>query len=183
MSKHKLIIAIGGPSGVGKSEIAARIATKYGLPHLSMGYFFREMAKKKELDIYELSEKVLEDSDIDKKLTEMVIKEINKIKRCIIDGHGVGLFLNDKYTFKILLYAPIETRVERISRRDNMPVSNLLQKIQELDSNTSIRFKEYYGKNIYDIENYDLAINVAKFNLNEVEEFIYNVFETKGFLQ
>lgn len=45
MNSTKLIIAIDGPAASGKGTISARIAVKYGLPHLDTGLTYRAVAK------------------------------------------------------------------------------------------------------------------------------------------
>jgi cytidylate kinase len=45
-SAHKLIIAIDGPAGVGKSTIAARLARKLGYVNLESGAMYRALALK-----------------------------------------------------------------------------------------------------------------------------------------
>ncbi|MGV2393863.1 UNVERIFIED_CONTAM: nucleoside monophosphate kinase [Campylobacter lari] len=135
MIENKVIknIVFMGPPGVGKGTVAALIAEKTGLTHLSTGSIFREeIASKSELGL-----KVMQIVESGGYVPDEITNEIvfNKIKSLQAHGQGVlldgyprtvdqGHFLDSIEDFKysiVELEAPQDLILRRLSGRRSCP--------------------------------------------------------------
>ncbi|MGC8974795.1 MAG: (d)CMP kinase [Thermoprotei archaeon] len=174
----KLVVAVSGMPGSGKSTLAKKIAEWLGLRMVSAGSLFRNLANQKGLTLSELSRLAEEDSSIDKMIDEMSLNEASK--GCVvIDAHIAGWILKDIAHMRIYLTAPEDLRARRIAERDNKSYEDALKELQLREESEKKRFKTYYGIDIKDLSNFDLVINTASFNAEEVFEISKKAIELK----
>lgn len=173
-----LVIAVSGMPGSGKSTLARKIAEWLGLRAVSAGSLFRSLAAQKGLTLSELSRIAEEDPSIDKMIDEMSLKEASK--GCVVvDAHIAGWILKNVAHFRIYLTAPEDVRAERIAERDNKNYEDALRELRLREESEKRRFKTYYNIDIKDLSNFDLVINTASFNAEEVFEISKKAIELK----
>lgn len=157
-NSKNLVITISGLHGVGKSTIAKSISKEFNLRYISAGLLFRKIAKDKKLSLLELSEKAKASPEIDAIIDNMQKEEASK-GRVIIDGLISSFICKDFANIKIYIKANLETRINRIAKRDGIFFEKALKETLERENNERERFKKFYGFDINDISIYDLVID------------------------
>jgi cytidylate kinase len=170
----KMIITIGGPIGSGKTTVAKAIAEHFKFKHLSAGLIFREMAEEKGLTLEEFSTVAENDHSFDKLIDERQ-KELSKDGNAIIDGRLSGRFI--ECDLKIWLEAPFELRAERVSKRENLSLSETKRLMQKREASEANRYKDIYNIDLFDISEYDVVLNTALWSAEGVIKIIKTLIE------
>lgn len=174
-----MLITISGTIASGKTTLAKKIVEKKNnFVYLSAGDIMRKIANERNLSLLELSKIAEEnfeiDKEIDKSQREIVKDYIDKGINCIVDGRVSWFVLKDyNIDLKIFLDAPIEVRAKRFSEREHCSYIESLKKIKIRENSERKRFKEIYNIDIDNIKNYDLFLNVEKWN----EEGVFKIIE------
>lgn len=161
-----MIITIGGSIGAGKTTLAKELAKKFKLKHVSVGTIMRDMAKKMNMSLEEFSKYAESDPEIDMEIDRQQKKLATG--DCIVDGRLSAFFLEPD--LRILLTAPIKTRVKRIAKRDKKTREEAKKALIEREESERKRYMEIYGINIDDVCNYDLIINSERFDIKTITE-------------
>ncbi len=164
---QSLVIAVSGPPGSGKSTYAKIIAYEFNLKYFSAGTVFRQIAREMNVTFTELHQIAMSNFDIDKRVDETVINEAKK-GNIVIDAHLGAWLLKDIADVKIYVTAPLEIRVARISKRDNISIEDAKKLVKYREEINAKRFKTLYNIDINDLSIFDLMINTALWN----EEFV-----------
>ena len=165
-----MIITIGGKIGAGKTSVAKALAEKLGLKHVSAGMLFRKLAEERKMSIEEFSKLAERDESIDKLIDEKQ-RELAKQGNVVVDGRLSAAMLDAD--LKVFLTAPLEIRAERVSERENKSYELALHEIKLREESEIKRYKKIYGIDMNDISLYDLVINTAKFDVDDIVEIIY----------
>ena len=175
----EIVVTIDGPSGAGKGTLAEFIADELGIECYSAGDFFRQIAKEKDLTVEELSEKADKETDIkvDKRTLEKGLSE-----NCLIESRIASWVLGDYSDLSIYLKADIDERAKRIysdleeeERTGEQEASNLdeaIEKVEKRDKDDKERYREYYGIDIGNIQDYDLVINNTNLSIERQNELV-----------
>jgi len=166
-----LIITISGLHGTGKSTIGKKIAETFNLRYYSTGEAFRELAKEQNMSLKEFTEFAEKTPEID----IMLDKKINNIAsmgNIIIDSQLSAYILKDKANFKILLRCPLETRIKRMSNRDETNYKEKIDETLRREWSEAIRFKKLYNIDLQDEkvirELYNIIIDTEKLSIEEI---------------
>lgn len=177
ISKMKRVITIGGLHGTGKSSVADRISKQFELRRVSAGIIFRRLAKERGLTLEEFSRVAEQDDDIDRLLDDTLREEAAK-GNVVIDGQLAAWMAGEHADFKILLIAPLEVRVERISERDGNDYEYAKRETIAREGSESARYKEFYGVDISDQSIYDLILRTDLYDLDGVVRILSTAIET-----
>ena len=168
-------ISISGAVGSGKSTISRLLAKKLGHKHYSIGEFMREIAKKRNLSIMELSDRAEVDPTIDEELDENQ-KKIGKEEDNFIMDSRLGFhFVPD--SLKIFFTVNIKEAAKRIfnDKRDEETYKDLEEAetfLKKRMRSENVRYKEYYGIDFPKKEYFDLMIDTTSKTPEEVIEEI-----------
>ena len=177
-----MILTISGLHGTGKSTIGKLISQKLGIRYYSTGQAFRDLAKESNLNIEEFTDYVEKNPNIDKKLDDKII-EIALKDNVIIDSQLSAYILESKADFKILLTCQLETRVNRMSERDNSIYEEKLKETTIREKSELTRFNKLYEidlNNQLKIEKiYDLIIDTAELTIEEIVALIFSALRKK----
>lgn len=109
---------------------------------------------------------------------EKIIKKLAKTS-CVIVGRCADYILKDnKNTISIFLYSKDEDKVKRATKYYGLEEKTALKQIQKINNERARHYKYYTNKNWYDFNNYDIALNVDTFGIENtaklIEEYIKN---------
>ena len=171
-----MIITIAGKAGSGKSTIARGIARKLNLKHYSSGDFMRGMAKEKGISLAELGKIAEKDESIDKEIDERQKKLGKEEDDFVIDGRLSAFFI-PKADFKIFLDCDDEVRAKRILGDDRgtentNDIKETEEKIKKREDSEAKRYKEYYGFDYCDKNNYTVLIDTTELTPEQIVEKI-----------
>ncbi|MHA1712496.1 MAG: (d)CMP kinase [Candidatus Ranarchaeia archaeon] len=174
-----LIIAICGPHGAGKSTYALRLAKQLQLKYVSAGQIFRQYAKEHGLSLRKLSKQVLDMPNLDLQIDQETINVALK-GGVIIDASLSAWILEPYADLKILITAPLTTRVKRIASRENKTYPIALHETRTREESERRRFLDLYGVDITDWRPFDIIIDSSH---NDVDK-TYRIVEStaKAFL-
>ena len=176
-----MIISISGMPGSGKSTVAKILQKRLGMKRYYMGGMRREMARKKGMNIEQLNEigekEAWTDREVDDFQKELGEKEDN----FIIEGR-TSFFLIPK-SLKVFLNVDFMVGAKRIyddvrknegerNERRYKDLADAARAIRKrLDSDIR-RYRKYYGRDIYDLSQYDLVIDTTNMTPEQVAERI-----------
>lgn len=178
--EKKHIITIAGRPGSGKSSTAKLVTEYLGYQHFSSGDLFRALARERGIDVLQANLSAEENAEIDH-LVDGRLQEIGSTEdELVVDSRTAWHWMPQSY--KVFLNLDLEVAATRILagmddarlasehvHRDPVEYSQLLQR--RLDSETR-RYKKLYDIDPYDMSNYDLVVDTAAHDLNQVVQLI-----------
>ena len=97
----------------------------------------------------------------------------------VIVGRGAQYALPSQFGLRVRMVAPVEVRVRRIAKRENMSLDRARNAINKSDrERTRLAFKEY-RKIVTDPLNYDVTINSAELTVEDATEIVLNALQRK----
>ncbi|MGB9703418.1 MAG: (d)CMP kinase [Candidatus Micrarchaeia archaeon] len=157
-------ICISGLSGSGKTTIAKMLSRRLNFPLIATSY------KKFTSNIVDFTQKNIYNKKLAKKFDEEIVKLAKKEKNCIVSTWLAPWLIKD--SIKVWLNASEKERIKRVAKREKISIKKATQYVKKKDSSTIKHFKEVYGINILEHENFDLIINTEKFSKKKIVEII-----------
>jgi len=154
--------------------VAKLIAKRLKLRYLSIGELFRSVAKLRGVGLVEahhLAERDYSlDLEVDSRAYEAALEG-----GVVVDGHLSGWLLSSLADLKIFLTAPLETRAERVAKRDGISFEDALRQVIEREESNRKRYLEIYGLDINDLSIFDVVLNTAKWSREELERLVVDL--------
>lgn len=172
------IITVSGPAGSGKTTYAKKLAQHLDLQYLSAGEIFRQIAKKMEKTLAELSGQCESTHEIDRKIDEQIKKKVSR-GNVVADGRLTGYMLKDIADLKIYVIASPQTRIARIMKRDGVSESYAKEETLSRDRSEKNRFNEIYQINIDDLSIYDIILNTEKWSEEAMIQILLNAVNSR----
>ncbi len=172
-----MIITIGGLPGSGTTTVTHLLSEKLRIDHISSGELFRELAKERGVTLGEFGKIAEKDDAIDRMIDARQKRIAKERGNLIIDGRLSGIFLEDS-DLRVWLKAPIDVRAKRVTERDSMGGSDVIDLIKEREESEWIRYNSYYGIDLSDLSVYDLVIDTSIWSADMVCEIILRAFES-----
>ncbi|MHA2408043.1 MAG: (d)CMP kinase, partial [Candidatus Ranarchaeia archaeon] len=166
-----LTIAICGLHGAGKSTYTKELAKKLNLTHLTAGDIFRKLAQEHNMSLSKFSKYVELHPEIDEEIDSKT-REAAEQGNIILDGALTAWVARDFTDLSILLFAPLEVRVNRIAERDSQPYSQAYQETVDRERSERNRYETLYGFDISNWEVFDLMINTAKYSIDQTLDIL-----------
>jgi CMP/dCMP kinase len=170
-----MIITISGLAGSGTTTASKILSAKMGIPYISAGDIFREMARERDMNILKFSKFAEENYEIDQEIDQRQSELAKQEKNIIVEGRLSAYFVDADV--KIWFMASLDIRAERISQREAKPFNIVKKEILRRGKSEAKRYLEIHGINIGDMEIYDLIINTKSFNAENVADIILKVTE------
>jgi CMP/dCMP kinase len=178
----KEIITIAGALGAGKSSVAKRVAHELGYTHFSSGDLFRAIALERGLTIEEINTTAELETAIDHDVDER-LRALGEQDKLVIDSRLAYHWIPD--SFKVYLDLDIPTAAERIYKQIHSEGRTVqaASSIEELVHTTEMRkqseqkrYKNLYGLDVADLKPFDLVVNTAHHNLDEVVRIVLDAY-------
>jgi len=166
-------ITISGLPGAGTTTIAKLLEKKIGLKYVYSGDIFRNMAKEYKMSLEEFGKYCEKHREMDEYLDKYQL-EILQNGNVIVEGRIAGwlAYRNKIPSIKILLKADLETRANRIVKREKGNIESRKKEILKRENSESIRYKNYYNIDLSDITIYDLVIDSSDKTPDEIVNII-----------
>ena len=101
------------------------------------------------------------------------IKKIAEKESCVIVGRCADYALaDDPYCINIFIHADLDHRVERISKKMNLPVNKAKDMIQKTDKQRASYYNYYTSKKWGDSRSYDLTLDSGRIGVEGCVELI-----------
>ncbi len=178
MKKH--VITISGKPGSGKSTASKVLAERLAYTHFSTGDFFRQIGKERGIDVLGTNQLAEADTSIDL-LVDAKLKEIGESNdNMIIDSRMAWHFL--PFAFRVYLDLDLSVAAKRIfnnqdvirTEAETIPetIELYAERLNQRLESESKRYLSLYQANPYDSSNYDLVVDTATNNPEEVVNII-----------
>ena len=175
MDAGRLVVAVAGPHGSGRSTQARMIAETYGLRYVSAGTLFRERAAELGLSLEEMSRRASEDRDFDGYLDRRTREEA-RVGGVVIDATLSGWMAEGAH-IRMYLSCPLNERVRRIAEREGRPLGEVEAETRFREDCERRRFREYYSVDVDDLSVYDLVVNTALFGAEATARILKSVID------
>lgn len=180
MSDNGILVTVSGPPAAGTSSLCDTLSNLVNAKVISGGDIFRKIAEENDLKPYELSEMAENDDSIDKEIDDR-LKSIISVKardsnseRIIIDSRLAGWHTEGDADLSVWLQAPIETRLNRLSSRNETK-----EELKRRERSDARRYMEYYNIDIDDMSVYDIVIDTDTFSEKDTAKITKQALQTQ----
>jgi cytidylate kinase len=164
-----VIVAIGGPIGVGKSTVARALAARLGVPCVSAGGVFRELAHRRGVSVVELNRLAESDPTIDRDLDRLQA-ELARAGPCVVESRLSGWMVDAD--LKVWLDAPLEIRAARVAGREGQGSGAARDDLLVRERSEWSRYKALYGIDIGDRTPFHLVIDTSRWDPEVIVEVL-----------
>lgn len=174
-------IAISGLVGTGKTTAALEIQKllkKKGKDVEVIIPTFKDIAKEMGIDLMEYQRMAENDPNIDKLFDKRTGEMASKAKNAVI-ASWLAIWIIKDADLRVFLYAPLNTRAERISKRDGISLEDAKRHIVQREEENRKRYMSLYGIDILDYTIADVCINALQYDAEKVAEMIVSALEIK----
>jgi cytidylate kinase len=168
---RRLVIAVSGKPGTGKTTYAKHLASVFGLRYVSSGELFRRIAEERGLSLLDLHKLAEEDESIDLEVDRRALEEASR-GGVVVEGHLAAWVLKDAADLKIIFTAPLEVRAKRVADRDGKPVSEALAEVLAREESNRRRALKYYGLDIEDLSVGSLVLDTSLLDVEGVKKVV-----------
>jgi cytidylate kinase len=170
-----MIITISGLAGSGTTTATRILSQKLGIPFISAGDIFRQMAVENNMEILEFSKFAEENESIDIEIDKRQSQIAKENKNIIIEGRLSGHLVDAD--LKIWFIAPLDVRAKRVSEREDKPIEIVKKEISKRTKSEAKRYKEIHDIDIENMEVYDIIVNTSNFQPESIADIILKVVE------
>ena len=165
---NELRIAVSGKSGCGNTTVSSLVAGRLGIRLIN--YTFHTMADEMGIDFAELCNLAEHSDEYDRKIdTRQVV--LARGGSCVLASR-LAIWLLEEADLKVFLTAPAQVRAERIAKRENRSVGEVLEETLSRDARDRKRYMRLYNIDNDDYSFADLVIDTEKYNQDEVASII-----------
>jgi CMP/dCMP kinase len=167
------VVTISGLPGTGKSTVAQLLHKRLGLRYVYSGEIFRALAQKHGMSLEHFGSFCEEHPEIDRELDDYQIKVL-KEGNVLLEGRIAGFLAvqTGVPADKILLTADLDTRVNRIIKREQGDYAKRRQEIITREACEAARYKKFYGIDVNDSSIYDIIVDTAHLSPEEIVDKI-----------
>lgn len=162
-------IAISGKSGCGNTSVSGEVAKRLNIPLIN--FTFRNLAKEKNMEFWDLCELAGKTDDVDKELDAKQVNMAMNEESCVL-GSRLAIWMLKEADVKVYLLASSETRIKRIFSREGGSIEDKKKETNTRDKNDTERYKRIYNIDNNDTSIADLVIDTDDKNIDEIATII-----------
>ncbi|MGD9973830.1 MAG: AAA family ATPase [Desulfatirhabdiaceae bacterium] len=111
-------------------------------------------------------------------LVESTIYEYAATDRAVILGRGSAFLLHDMpQVLKVRMFAPMDVRIGRLMQKENVDQKTARETLEKIDKSRSGYIQAIYGKQMKDVENYDMLFNTGVQTYQKITENLVKTLE------
>jgi len=108
-----------------------------------------------------------------------VIGTIGAHGYAVILGRGAGFILPEKVCLRVLIVAPLETRLRNVVKDFGMSTEEARKKVMKTESDRLAFIKKYFHTDMKEPENYDLIINTENISIDMAVKIVSEVYNKR----
>jgi len=108
-----------------------------------------------------------------------VISLIGERGNAVILGRGANFILPPDKTLRVRVFAPLDLRIERMARRNHIPLKQAKSKVMATDADRESFIRARFYKDSSDLSTYDLALNTAYISVDACADVVVEAFYAK----
>ncbi len=147
-----VVVAISGQPGGGKTTVAAEVARLLGVPLVSSGAIFRELAAKYGMEFIQFHKYAETNAEIDHSVDSITVERAKR-GNVVLEGHLAAWLARPYADVCVFLKADREIRARRVALRDGR---NYEEALREIETREELNWKRYLA--MYNIDTRDLSI-------------------------
>ncbi|HMF41445.1 MAG TPA: cytidylate kinase-like family protein [Polyangia bacterium] len=106
-----------------------------------------------------------------------VVLTLARHGRGVIVGRGAHFLLDAKTTLRVRVIAPLELRVARIAKRDELSEADARAKVLRIDGERVAFNRQHYNADIGDPDHYDLVVNAGTLGIENAAAQTVGAFQ------
>ena len=171
-----MIIAISGKSGCGNTTVSTKLAERLGLTLIN--YTFRNLAADTGKDFKEVCQAAKSDFSYDRYIDSHQV-ELARKGNCVL-GSRLAIWMVDFADLKVFLEASIETRANRILKREGGTFQQRYDETAARDESDTGRYKALYGIDNNQHDFADMIIDTGLYTPDQIVELIAEEIKKRG---
>lgn len=166
-----LRVTLSGPPGSGKTTLARLLSGRRGLPLVSSGELFRQMALEQGLTLAEFGRRAEREPRWDREVDRRMAREGRRLGRGVFEGR-LAAHMVPGADVKLWLQASLEVRVARVARRDGTTVAVARRRLVERERSEVRRYRKYYKIDLGDLSRYHLVLDSGRWGPEELYRIV-----------
>ncbi|MDR1918770.1 MAG: cytidylate kinase family protein [Tannerellaceae bacterium] len=158
-------IAISGELGSGKTVLGNRLSAALDLEIVSVGKIQRRLAANYGMTTLEFNKYMETHPEIDRECDDMVSMYGKEKSSLILDSRMAWHFVPGSFKIHLLVHSRVAAQrilLDKARKNENYEdVEEAEKKLIERKESEALRFKQQYGVDIDDFNNYDLVIDTS----------------------
>jgi cytidylate kinase len=108
-----------------------------------------------------------------------VVRTLAKFGRGVLVGRGAQFILSPASTLRIRTIAALDTRIDRIAKRENISQSEARAIVLRIDSEREGFCRQHFNLDITETKNYDLILNTGTISEETCAQIVCDTFKAR----
>ena len=101
-----------------------------------------------------------------------VVGTIANHGNAVIVGRGANFIINPEINLRVRIVEPLNNRIEKVAKKYKVSKNDAMKRIKKTEAQRSAFIKKYFYKNIDDLSNYDIVLNMENITIDKAAHII-----------